>query len=339
MGKRKTVPASVEPLAEPIALGPGKKGTIDSVALETPMTTSIGVVMTEHIVAGLLSGPLGEQKLEGERLRFPTDASETESLIGLPTGELYELLLNQITPLIAAAKGPVAAIGLAVPGIVRNGVVEDSPNLQQIKGIRLAEALGDVLKTQGISTPVYVLNDADAVAAGLAATGGHLDRLIRIWTLGNGIGYGRWPQSDGVWEGGHTVVTLDPKERYCGCGGIGHLEGIMGNRAMRLRFLDLEPEEIFANARQGDARCREFVDLWHRALAAGTASMIHLGGPGKFYFTGLNVGYLELPVLRGYLEAMVKMSPLQSYSLEVLKEDDATAILGAGVAALRSQSW
>jgi len=67
--------------------------------------------------------------------------------------------------------------------------------------------------------------------------------------------------------------------------------------------------------------------------------MIHLGGPGKFYFTGLNVGYLDLPVLRGYLDAMVKMSPLQSYSLEVLKEDDDIAILGAGVAALRSQNW
>jgi glucokinase len=36
---------------------------------------------------------------------------------------------------------------------------------------------------------------------------------------------------------------------------------------------------------------------------------------------------------------MVKMSPLQSYSLEVLPEDDATSILGAGVAALRAQSW
>jgi predicted NBD/HSP70 family sugar kinase len=303
------------------------------------MTTSIGVVMTEHIVAGLLTGPLGHQKLEGERLRYPADLEETEALIGLPTTELYDVLASQIAPLVASSQEPVAAIGVAVPGIVRNGVVEDSPNLQQIKGVRLADALGEVLQNQGIKAPVYVLNDADAVAAGLAASGGHLDRLIRVWTLGNGIGYGRWPHADGVWEGGHTTVTLDPKERYCGCGGVGHLEGIMGNRAMRLRFLDLEPDEIFANARAGDARCREFVDLWHRALAAGTASMIHLGGPGKFYITGLNVGFLELPVLRGYLESMVKMSPLQSYSLEVLKEDDATAILGAGVAALRSQSW
>jgi glucokinase len=303
------------------------------------MTTSIGVVMTEHIVAGRLTGGLGEQKLEGERLRYPVDPEETEALVGLPASELYDVLASQIAPLAAAASEPVASIGVAVPGIVRNGVVEDSPNLQQIKGVRLADALNEVLQSQGIKTTVHVLNDADAVAAGLAATRGHLDRLIRVWTIGNGIGYGRWPQSDGVWEGGHTIVSLDPKERYCGCGGVGHLEGIVGNRAMRMRFLDLEPEEVFANAKDGDARCREFVDLWHRALAAGTASMIHLGGPGKFYFTGLNVGFLDLSVLRSYLEAMVKMSPLQSYSLEVLKEDDAMAILGAGVAALRAQNW
>ena len=303
------------------------------------MTTSIGVVMTEHIVAGRLTGGLGEQKLEGECLRYPVDPEETEALIGLPTSDLYDVLASQIAPLAAAASEPVASIGVAVPGIVRNGVVEDSPNLQQIKGVRLADALNEVLQSQGIKTTVHVLNDADAVAAGLAATRGHLDRLIRVWTIGNGIGYGRWPQSDGVWEGGHTIVSLDPKERYCGCGGVGHLEGIVGNRAMRMRFLDLEPDEVFANAKDGDVRCRDFVDLWHRALAAGTASMIHLGGPGKFYFTGLNVGFLDIPVLRSYLDAMVKMSPLQSYSLEVLQEDDDIAILGAGVAALRAQNW
>jgi predicted NBD/HSP70 family sugar kinase len=179
-----------------------------------------------------------------------------------------------------------------------------------------------------------VANDADAIAAGVAATRGQLGRLTRVWTIGNGIGYGRWPYVEGVWEGGHITVTLDPKERFCGCGGVGHLEGIMGYRAMRLRFLDLEPEEVFANARRGDTRCREFVDLWHRALAAATASFIHLAGPGRFYFTGHNVGFLELSLLRSHLETMVKMSPLQSYSLEILPPEDETALLGAGVAAL-----
>ena len=86
----------------------------------------------------------------------------------------------------------------------------------------------------------------------MAATRGQLNKLTRVWTIGNGIGYGRWPYVEGVWEGGHITVTLDPKERFCGCGGVGHLEGIMGYRAMRMRFLDLEPEEVFAHAKQGD---------------------------------------------------------------------------------------
>ena len=90
------------------------------------------------------------------------------------------------------------------------------------------------------------------------------------------------------------MVTLDPKEHFCGCGGKGHLEGIMGQRAMRLRFMDMEPEEIFAQAEAGDARCVEFTKLWHRALAAGTATSIHLDGPGKFFVTGFNAGYRKL---------------------------------------------
>jgi predicted NBD/HSP70 family sugar kinase len=110
----------------------------------------------------------------------------------------------------------------------------------------------------------------------------------------------------------------------------------MGYRAMRMRFLDLEPEEIFAQAKQGDQRCREFVDLWHRALAAATASFIHLAGPGRFYFTGHNVGFLDLAILRPHVESMVKMSTLQSFSLEILPEDDQTALLGAGVSAIRA---
>ena len=296
------------------------------------MTTSIGVVITDHIGAGRLQ----DQRLTGKPIRYPEDVDELDSLSAIPSSELVELLATLIAALSAIDPAPVDAIGVAVPGIIRDGVVEDSPNLSQIKGMHLAEELTQALAVRSIVAPVHIANDADAIAAGVAATRGQLNKLTRVWTLGNGIGYGRWPYVDGIWEGGHVTVTLDPKERFCGCGGIGHLEGIMGYRAMRMRFLDLEPEEVFAHAREGDARCREFVDLWHRALAAATASFIHLAGPGRFYFTGHNAHYLELPLLRAHLESMVKMSSLQSFSLEVLEPDDATALLGAGVSAVRA---
>ncbi len=299
------------------------------------MTTAIGVVITEHVV----SGRLEDQHLTGKLLRYPGDPETQDALAAMPASELIDVVAGHISTLAdtvsGSGKAPPGAIGVAVPGIVRHGVVEESPNLKQLKGLRLAEKLAEALAERGVAAPVHVANDADAIAAGVAATRGRLDKLTRVWTIGNGIGYGRWPYVDGVWEGGHITVTLDPKEHFCGCGGAGHLEGIMGYRAMRMRFLDMEPEEIFANAKEGDPRCRDFVDLWHRALAAATASFIHLAGPGRFYFTGHNVGFLELPLLRSHLETMVRMSPLQSFSLEILPPDDETALIGAGVSALR----
>jgi len=125
------------------------------------------------------------------------------------------------------------------------------------------------------------------------------------------------PYVEGVWEGGHITVTLDPKSATADAAASGiskdrgpsrHAHALSRPRA----------EEVFANAKQGDIRCRKFVDLWHRALAAATASFIHLAGPGRFYFTGKNVGFLDLPLLRSHLETKVRMSPLQSFSLEIL---------------------
>lgn len=295
------------------------------------MTNAIGIVITDHIVAGRLE----DRQLAGKLLRYPEDPGQPDILSSIPVSELVGMFCNFVKTLASQNTGPLDAIGIAVPGIVRNGVVEDAPNLTQLKGTHLAEDVVRGLAGCGINAPVRISNDADAIAAGVAAIHGRLEKLTRVWTIGNGIGYGRWPYVEGAWEGGHITVSLDPKERFCGCGGQGHLEGIMGHRAMRLRFLDMEPEEVFENARKGDQRCRKFVDLWHRALAAATASFIHLAGPGRFYFTGINVGFLELPLLRTHIESMVKLTPLQNFTLEILPPDDKTAVVGVGVSALQ----
>jgi predicted NBD/HSP70 family sugar kinase len=240
--------------------------------------------------------------------------------------------------ILAAAKGAkdIGAVGVALPGLIRQGVVEEAPNLPQLKGARIQELLTQGLKSNGLDAKVVIMNDADAVASGLAATRGQLDRLTRVWTLGTGIGYGRYPLVEGVWEGGHSVVTLEDKENFCGCGGRGHLEGIMGHRAMRLRFLDLEPDEVFEAANNGDVRCLEFKKLWHKALAAATATTFHMAGPSKVYLTGHNVHFVDLPMLKDYVRQMVTMSPLQSYSLEIIEADGGMAelaVIGAGVTA------
>jgi glucokinase len=292
------------------------------------MGRTIGVVVSSRIVAGLIE----DHKLVGPLGSYPENPEDHEALLEHPFESLCHLISDQVLAL--HPEGKFDAIGVAIPGIIRNGICEDSPNLAQLKGANVAESLAAIFQSKGIVAPLKTMNDADAVAAGLAVTQGRTDRLVRVWTIGNGIGFGRYPYAEGVWEGGHMIVTLDPKETYCGCGGRGHLEGIMGYRAMRLRFLDMEPEEVFAAAKKGDARCMDFVRLWHRGLGAATATSIHLGGPGRFYYTGLNVRFLDLSLLKEYLWQMVKMSPLQSYSLEVMPDDPAVAVIGAAASAL-----
>jgi glucokinase len=289
------------------------------------MAHGIGIVITERIALAAV-----ENNAVAGTLRLnPEDHSISDSLRGISTETIVERVVEEIKQLGIAQ--PPNYVGLGMPGIVRNGVVEDSPNLIQFKGAHMRHLVANALMPIFGKVPVSIFNDADVMAAGIAATHGHLDRLIRVWTLGTGIGYGRYPFHTGIWEAGHTIVTLDPKEHFCGCGGRGHLEGIMGHRAMRLRFMDLEPDEVFAQAEAGETRCVEFAKLWHRALAAGIATSIHLDGPGKFFITGFNARFLNLTLLNEYLNEMVKLSPLQGYQVEVVQGGEAVAVIGAAV--------
>ena len=294
------------------------------------MRRTVGVLVMEHIAVGLVEG----DKVVGPLRRYPEKEDSADALLAMPADKIAECIRTQIESLAKGEK--IHAIGLGFPGVIRDGVVEDSPNLQQVKGFHLQEALAGALRLDGKEVPVRVFNDADAMAAGIAATRGQLHKLNRVWTLGNGIGFGRYPWSEGVWEGGHAVVTLDPKENFCGCGGRGHLEGILGYRSMRLRFLDMEPEEVFANAKTGDTRCSEFVILCHRALAAATATSIHMEGPGQFYITGPNAKFIDTGLLERNVHDMVKMSPLQGSRFAVIPSNDELGIIGGAVNAERA---
>lgn len=294
------------------------------------MRRTVGVLVMEHIAVGLVEG----HKVLGPPSIFPETAQTLDPLQSMPSEGIVDCIRRQVEKVSGGEK--IEAIGIGFPGIIRNGVVEDSPNFHQAKGFPLQAALSSVLSGKAAGAQVRVFNDADVMAAGIAATQGKLNTLTRVWTLGNGVGFGRYPSSEGIWEGGHSVVTLDPKEKFCGCGGHGHLEGILGRRSMRLRFMDLEPEEVFENARAGDARCSEFVMLCHRALAAATATSIHMEGPGTFFITGPDVKFIDIALLDRLLHEMVKMSPLQGSRFEVIPTSDEMGIIGAAVNADRA---
>ncbi|MBM3726512.1 MAG: ROK family protein [Acidobacteria bacterium] len=297
------------------------------------MAQAIGILALETISAGLVRDNRVAGSLSVVRPASDGGEGDTEGLAGVPVDGILDLIVQAVMAVEGAQSA--AAIGLGVPGVVRDGMIIEAPNLQQLKGLAIERELGQRLRARGITAPVVTVNDADAMAAGIAGSRMQLERLTRIWMLAGGIGYGRYPWSEGFWEGGHSVVTLDPKERFCGCGGIGHLEGVLGYRAMRLRFLDLEPEEVFENARAGDARCLAFFKQAHRALAAATATVVHMEGPGKFYLTGPTAQFVDLTLLNHYLHEMVRMSSLQGSVFERVETTGEMGVLGAAVSALR----
>ncbi|HEX9782856.1 MAG TPA: ROK family protein [Opitutaceae bacterium] len=295
------------------------------------MSRAIGIFLEEQMAVGLVE----DLRVVGPIHLLPEGAGQRDYFDGMPTEEIVRNLAEKVR--LVARENSIDAVGLGLSGLIRDGIVEESPQLPQMKGSHIRDALMHALGTGGHPMTVNVLNAADALATGIAAVRGDLDKVVRVWRLGNGVGYGHHPLGDCVWEGGHTVVSLDPHETFCRCGGVGHLEGIMGHRAMRLRFLDLEPDEVFQLAQDGDKRCKEFVNLWHRALAAATASSIHMDGPGRFFITGPNSRYLQIGLVERCLGEMVRLSSLQNNSLEIINTaNHEAAIIGAAVSALRA---
>lgn len=294
------------------------------------MSKLAGVHVVQHVATGLVEN----NRVVGGVRPFPAKDAPHDALLSMPADDIATAIAQQVKAVANGEK--LDAVGIGFPGIIRNGVAEESPNLQQMKGFHLQNAVEAALAKAGIKVSVGVFNDADATAAGIAATRGVLHKLNRVWAIGNGVGYGRFPWTEGVWEGGHSVVTLDPKEKFCGCGGVGHLEGFLGYRSMRMRFLDMEPEEVFENAKAGDARCAEFVLQCHRALAAASATSIHMAGPGPFYLTGPNAAFIDVGLLDRLVHEMVKMSPLQGSRFEMIPENDELGVIGAAVNAERA---
>ncbi len=176
--------------------GPNKPEN-EAAAPSTEPVEAIGVNVAERIYAGLTVG----HKIQGELLSYPPgpipyDSDEDDSLVELPTESLVEGVCELALKLAKGHEAKIKAIGIALPGLIRNGVVEEAPNLPQLKGARIQELVAAALESRGLKIPVTILNDADAVAAGLASQHGKLEQQVRVWSIGTGIGYGCYPFMD-----------------------------------------------------------------------------------------------------------------------------------------------
>src|SRR5689334_21453299 len=99
------------------------------------MAKIIGVLASERIVAGMVE----ENRVTGPVRVYPGPDSDVEGLQGVPAVQIAELIRRQIS--LAGSGTKVDAVGIGFAGIIREGRVEESPNLQQVKGLRLQEIL------------------------------------------------------------------------------------------------------------------------------------------------------------------------------------------------------
>jgi glucokinase len=232
----------------------------------------VGLDIGGTLMKAVLVGPAGNV---AGRQRQPTSTAQgPEAVVDSAT----QLLLR----LQAAAGGELAAVGLAVPGLVDEeaGVARLAVNI----GWRDLDVVGAVSARLG--APVRLGHDVrlGALAEGvLGAAKGMSDYLFL--PVGTGIaaaltleGRQRRGLRGVAGEIGHVVV--DPAGPACPCGGRGCLEVMASAAAIARRYRNLVPgapvgaAEVLALADEGDAAAAA---IWRSAVGhiAGVVADLH----------------------------------------------------------------
>src|SRR5712691_12608100 len=97
------------------------------------MGLTIGALVTEHIAVSLIES----HQIVGSVHKFPEAGSVSDALEGMPAEEIVQRIAQEVE--LAVQGQSVQAIGVGFPGISRNGLIEESPNLKQAKGLNLNE--------------------------------------------------------------------------------------------------------------------------------------------------------------------------------------------------------
>lgn len=186
-------------------------------------------------------------KKGGMKTRAPRSCDEISSDIV----SLCKKLISQINLTFRN----IEWIGVAAPGILKDGVVVSASNL----GWKNQPLAYTIAKLSGV--PTFATNDANAAAYAEAIWGvGRGHRSLVMLTLGTGVGGGI--VIDGkIWEGtngfageiGHVIVDMDG--RVCNCGKRGCLEAYCSSTSLvseTKRIMKLYPDSIMWQMCEGD---------------------------------------------------------------------------------------
>lgn len=213
---------------------------------------------------------------------IPTEAEKPVKEVIQKVGErALELLEKNGIPM-----DQCVGAGIGVPGTVdrKAGVVRYSNNIRW-EEVRLADEIGKYLPI-----PVEIANNADCAALGEAVAGaGKECSDVVMLTLGTGVGGGIILDGE-IYEGrgmggselGHMVIVENGEP--CTCGRRGCLEAYVSitalkREAYRAAGKEMDQEEIFALAEQGDPEMKKVVDTYIRRLGLGIVNIVNIFRP------------------------------------------------------------
>lgn len=236
-----------------------------------------------------------------------------------------------------ATHGPVASVGVGVPGLYDpdSGTTEFLVNFPGgWRGVPIVAPL-----TTALGLPIAVINDARAFGLAelrLGAAQG-VDSMIGL-TLGTGVGgvvavHGRvlHGYKGRAGELGHQ--TIDPDGPWCNCGNRGCVEAFCRADQIAIACGTPSVEEAVAAARAGDARAIGGLRDTGRYLGIGLANMIVALNPDRVVLGGgvAAAGELILAPIRDEIARRVHVTAYSHIEVCVASLGTYAGAIGAGI--------
>ncbi len=234
--------------------------------------------------------------------------------------------------------GPVASVGVGVPGVFDPGAgtVLLFPNLPgPWPGHPLSEPL-----SEAFGVPVTLINDARAftLAEGTIGAGMGCDTLVCL-TLGTGVGGGvmiggrlRLGSTGRAGEIGHQIVLPDGPQ--CGCGAMGCAEAVT-RAGVLAELAGMETaEQVYAAAARGERGAIEAIDTVAGYLGIALANMVVVLGPDRIVIGGgiAVAGDIVLDPIRRAVTSRVTLVPAEAIRIVPAALGPLAGAIGAALA-------
>ncbi len=230
---------------------------------------------------------LGGTKVSAALFSGKRELKRERFMIEMKTREAVVEQMFRIFEKISSGK-KISAVGIGVPGSVKDGRSVFVPNIPSLNDTPLKKAFEKKFRVRAA-----VENDADCFAFGESILRKEKD-LIGI-TIGTGLGGGVVIGGE-IYHGNGSAahfghMTIDMNGRKCSCGSQGCLEQYASGRAIedeaeKIYGERIKPESLANLARRGDAKAMQVFDTFGKHLGIGLSNINFMFNPQTIVLGG-----------------------------------------------------